>query len=481
MKIKEIIINGFKSYGKRTVLNNFDHQFNAITGLNGSGKSNILDAICFCIGLTSYKMARAAKVQDLIYKSGHAGIVEASVTITFDNSDKSASPNAYKHLDVISVTRKIMKKGNDCKSYYYVNGVSNTNSQVKAMFKSIGLNVDSPETFFVGQGKITKIVSFKPESLKEMLQEAAGTAYYQGVSIKTEKTVKMIGQSLEQNEERIMRTLAPQMKKLKKDKAVLDEYKKSVEDQTEIEKELSLIQICTLEKSIEDHKEEIHSLEKEAKSLQLQKKAVEEEEKTLIDSRNNTASSSNMNAKANDQHLKIQKLEEQHKDLEDNVKGKKMEVNSLRKNLVFLEKEILRISGEIKELKGSKSEIETICNRQKQEVDSLEPKLENLKTERINLKRTLENLQVNKMSGGSSEILHHLRNRAQTLNAKLSDISQRIATKNGQLKKLEKSKLEIKNNKVYSPSQLEEMAQRQKAVRKKLESFKPKVKTKQFF
>ena len=56
MKIKEIIIDGFKSYGRRTVLSNFDDEFNAITGRNGSGKSNILDAICFCLGLSSFAM-----------------------------------------------------------------------------------------------------------------------------------------------------------------------------------------------------------------------------------------------------------------------------------------------------------------------------------------------------------------------------------------------------------------------------------------
>jgi len=107
MKIKEIIIEGFKSYGKKTILRDFDSQFNAITGLNGSGKSNILDAICFCLGLTSYRMARAQKIQDLIYKNGQAGITEATVTITFDNSNKQCSPHGYKDVDLISVTRKI--------------------------------------------------------------------------------------------------------------------------------------------------------------------------------------------------------------------------------------------------------------------------------------------------------------------------------------------------------------------------------------
>ena len=55
MYIKEVIIDGFKSYGTRTEVRGFDQQFNAITGLNGSGKSNILDAICFVLGITNLK------------------------------------------------------------------------------------------------------------------------------------------------------------------------------------------------------------------------------------------------------------------------------------------------------------------------------------------------------------------------------------------------------------------------------------------
>ena len=51
MYIKEIILEGFKSYATRTVIKGFDTKFNAITGFNGSGKSNILDAILFVLGL----------------------------------------------------------------------------------------------------------------------------------------------------------------------------------------------------------------------------------------------------------------------------------------------------------------------------------------------------------------------------------------------------------------------------------------------
>ncbi len=60
MYIKELIIDGFKSYATRTVISGFDSQFNAITGLNGSGKSNILDAICFVLGLSTLSLVNNA-------------------------------------------------------------------------------------------------------------------------------------------------------------------------------------------------------------------------------------------------------------------------------------------------------------------------------------------------------------------------------------------------------------------------------------
>lgn len=64
MKVEELVIDGFKSYATRTVISGWDPQFNCITGLNGSGKSNILDAICFVLGITTMATVRAQNLQD---------------------------------------------------------------------------------------------------------------------------------------------------------------------------------------------------------------------------------------------------------------------------------------------------------------------------------------------------------------------------------------------------------------------------------
>ena len=63
MFVKTMVIEGFKSYGQRVQIDGFDQAFNAITGLNGSGKSNILDAICFLMGITNLSHVRAENLQ----------------------------------------------------------------------------------------------------------------------------------------------------------------------------------------------------------------------------------------------------------------------------------------------------------------------------------------------------------------------------------------------------------------------------------
>lgn len=59
MYIKQVVLDGFKSYAQRTEISGFDPLFNAITGLNGSGKSNILDAICFLLGISNLSQVSA--------------------------------------------------------------------------------------------------------------------------------------------------------------------------------------------------------------------------------------------------------------------------------------------------------------------------------------------------------------------------------------------------------------------------------------
>ncbi|XP_077107072.1 structural maintenance of chromosomes protein 2 isoform X3 [Ranitomeya variabilis] len=84
MHIKSIIVEGFKSYAQRTEINCFDPLFNAITGLNGSGKSNILDSICFLLGISNLTQGRITKVLNMKPPEILAMIEEAAGTRMYE-------------------------------------------------------------------------------------------------------------------------------------------------------------------------------------------------------------------------------------------------------------------------------------------------------------------------------------------------------------------------------------------------------------
>ena len=96
---------------------------------------------------------RATNLQELVYKNGTAGITKASVSITFDNSDKLQSPLGYDHFDEITITRQIVVGG---KNKYLINGVNAQNNKVQDLFRSVQLNVNNPH-FLIMQGRITKV------------------------------------------------------------------------------------------------------------------------------------------------------------------------------------------------------------------------------------------------------------------------------------------------------------------------------------
>ncbi|KAJ5087614.1 RecF/RecN/SMC [Penicillium angulare] len=226
MRITEIVIDGFKSYAVRTVISGWDESFNSITGLNGSGKSNILDAICFVLGITNMSTVRAQNLQDLIYKRGQAGVTKASVTIVFDNRDTSKSPIGFEEYANISVTRQIVLGGT---SKYLINGHRAQQQTVQNLFQSVQLNINNPN-FLIMQGRITKVLNMKAVEILSMIEEAAGTRMFED---RREKAIKTMGKKelkLREIEELLKEEIEPKLEKLRSEKRAFLDFQQTQND-----------------------------------------------------------------------------------------------------------------------------------------------------------------------------------------------------------------------------------------------------------
>ncbi len=174
MKIKKIEICGFKSFVDRSVIH-FDHDVTGIVGPNGCGKSNIVDAIRWCMGEQSAKHLRGKAMDDVIFAGsesrGPLGMAEVSLTFDVDHSGLGDGqvPVEYLSYAEITVTRRLFRDGT---SEYLINKIPVRLRDVVDFF--LGTGVGTKAYSIIEQGRVGMIVTSKPEDRRMLIEEAAG-------------------------------------------------------------------------------------------------------------------------------------------------------------------------------------------------------------------------------------------------------------------------------------------------------------------
>jgi chromosome segregation protein len=191
MKIKSLEMVGFKSFVDKTVVS-FDHEVMAIVGPNGCGKSNIVDAIRWCMGEQSAKHLRGRSMEDVIFSGSEtrAGHEWAEVTLTFEN-DRGDVPMEYRDYPEIAVTRRLHRNGD---SDYLINKTPVRLKDVTDLF--LGTGAGTKAYSIVEQGKIGLIVSAKPEDRRLLIEEAAGITKYKARKKQAERKMELTQQNL---------------------------------------------------------------------------------------------------------------------------------------------------------------------------------------------------------------------------------------------------------------------------------------------
>src|SRR5260370_23895593 len=172
MRIKRLEVTGFKSFCDRTVMS-FHEPVIGIVGPNGCGKSNIVDAIRWCMGEQSAKHLRGKAMDDVIFAGsdsrGPLGLCE--VTLVFENDGQV--PLEYLAYSEIAVTRRLHRDGT---SEYFLNKTPCRLRDVTDFF--LGTGVGAKAYSIIEQGRVGMIVSSKPEDRRFLIEEAAGITKY---------------------------------------------------------------------------------------------------------------------------------------------------------------------------------------------------------------------------------------------------------------------------------------------------------------
>ena len=171
MQITRLRLLGFKSFVEPTELL-IERGLTGVVGPNGCGKSNLLEALRWAMGETSYKSMRGAAMEDVIFAGSEdrPSRNSAEVTLFIDNSERKA-PAEFNDSDALEVMRRIEREAG---SAYRVNGRDVRARDVRLLFEDAATGARSPA--LVRQGRIGEIVNAAPQERRRVLEDAAGIA-----------------------------------------------------------------------------------------------------------------------------------------------------------------------------------------------------------------------------------------------------------------------------------------------------------------
>jgi chromosome segregation protein len=166
MYLKSLELVGFKSFVNKTHLE-FHEGITSVVGPNGCGKSNILDAIRWCLGEQSAKALRGGEMADVIFSGtdSRTAVGMAEVSLTFGG----CAEHLGTEWEEVCVTRRIFRDG---KGEYLLNKTACRLRDIHELFMDTGIGRSSYS--IMEQGKIDLILSSRPEDRRAVFEEAAG-------------------------------------------------------------------------------------------------------------------------------------------------------------------------------------------------------------------------------------------------------------------------------------------------------------------
>jgi len=153
-RLTKLTLKNFKSFKKAEMP--ISKGFTAIVGSNGSGKSNILDALLFVLGITSLKTLRASKLTDLVNDECKESYAKVDLLL----KDKETQ---------YEISRMIDRQG---KSVYRLDGKRTTLNEISSLLTDLGIDVTGHN--IVAQGDVTRVIEMSAQERRSIIDNVAG-------------------------------------------------------------------------------------------------------------------------------------------------------------------------------------------------------------------------------------------------------------------------------------------------------------------
>ena len=387
MQFKKLELSGFKSFFDKT---NFfiDDGLTGIVGPNGCGKSNIVEALRWCMGETSAKSMRGSGMEDVIF-SGTSNRPQkniSEVSITIDNSRKEGQ-GQFVDLDEIQIKRKIER---DKGSKYFINGKEVRAKDAQTFFADLSTGAHSPS--MISQGRIGMIVTAKPSERKSVLEEAAGISGIHMRRHEAETRLNAAENNLKRADE-LKRQQEKQLDNLKKQAEEATKYREISEKIKSSEAALYYLKIQNIEKEKSQLKDQSLNINSQIdllkNKIESSNKLLEEETKRLEPLKDKKIENLSKLQKINLEISNLQKEEGRIKELNKKIQNNLKTIDSdlEREKSISLDASLneKRMLEEKNELLKTEKELFDTENKSKLDLDFSSGKLKELKNKLDNL------------------------------------------------------------------------------------------------
>jgi chromosome segregation protein len=419
MKIKRLEISGFKSFAEKAILD-FQQNVTGVVGPNGCGKSNIVDAIRWCMGEQSAKHLRGKSMEDVIFAGSEArkplGVAE--VSLIFSTEDGRA-PAKYLDYSEIQLTRRLYRDGD---SDYLINKTPCRLLDITELFMDTGVGTRAYS--IIEQGKIGQILHSRPEERRFLIEEAAGVTKFKARKQLALKKIEGTRQNLSR--------LADVLGEIRRQLASLQRQAKKAEKFREFRDELREIEVLFTATDYRDTQMKRSGAERELAALNERIREV-------------FAAAALGETQAEEARVTLLEAEKQLTVAQEEIFRIRSEFTTTSSGLEFQHKELAGLDGRLVRLAAESAELDkrlTECREQREllelrrdtgavdaagiqsELEQAEEALVSHQTAEENLNRDLENRRREQFTALAEAA--QFKNRSESAQKRLASLQERL-------------------------------------------------------